>query len=254
MPALAKDFTVVAVDQRGIGLSDKPAQGYDTGTLANDLVSLMDKLGHQRFAVVGHDTGFAVSYALAADHPERVDRVALAEIPGPPLAAGSPPLFAPEAVNNRIWHIPFARVDTLPEQLVKGNEDVFFRYEFAIQGGGKLPEYAIKYYVRLLSKPGVLRGSFGFYRALDRTIAQNEQRKLRPLAMPVLAIGGETSYGAHVGEAMMPLASDVQTVVIPGAGHWVAEEAPRQTLAALNAFLAPYLLAPEPSSGSREPS
>ena len=84
MPALARDFEVIAVDQRGIGLSDKPADGYDTGTLAGDLVALMDALGHQRFAVVGHDTGFAISYALAADHPDRVDRVALAEIPGPP--------------------------------------------------------------------------------------------------------------------------------------------------------------------------
>src|SRR3954453_19966277 len=81
MPALARDFEVIAVDQRGIGLSDKPQDGYDTGTLANDLVALMDALGHERFAVAGHDTGFAISYALAADHPDRVDRVALLELP-----------------------------------------------------------------------------------------------------------------------------------------------------------------------------
>ena len=64
MPALARDFDVIAVDQRGMGLSDKPAGGYDTGTLAGDLVALMDALGHQRFAVVGLDTGFVISYAL----------------------------------------------------------------------------------------------------------------------------------------------------------------------------------------------
>ena len=84
MPALARDFEVIAVDQRGMGLSDKPQEGYDSGTLAGDLVALMDALGHERFAVVGHDTGFIIGYALAADHPDRVDRVALAEIPGPP--------------------------------------------------------------------------------------------------------------------------------------------------------------------------
>ena len=84
MPALARNFTVIAVDQRGIGLSDKPHDGYDTATLANDLIGLMDALGHDRFAVVGHDTGYTISYALAADHRDRVDRVALAEIPGPP--------------------------------------------------------------------------------------------------------------------------------------------------------------------------
>ena len=242
MPTLAEQFEVIAVDQRGIGLSDKPAAGYDTGTLANDLVALMDALGHDRFAVVGHDTGFAIGYALAADHPERVDRVALAEIPGPPLATGAPPLFVPAPLNNRLWHLPFNRVETLPEQLVTGREDVFFGYEFAVQGGG-LSADAIDYYVRTLSNPESLTGSFGWYRALDATIAQNEQRKTTPLTMPVLAIGGETSYAEHVEEAMAALAGDVQGVVIPGSGHWVAETAPDELLAALTAFLAPYAAA-----------
>jgi pimeloyl-ACP methyl ester carboxylesterase len=239
MPELAQDFQVIAVDQRGIGLSDKPADGYDTGTLAGDLVALMDALGHERFAVAGHDTGFAISYALAADHPDRIDRVALAEIPGPPGAAPSPPLFVPAMVNDRLWHIPFNRVEEVPEQLIPGREDVFFGYEFAIQGG-KLPEDLIAYYVQILSEPGVLTGSLGFYRAFDATVAQNEERKATPLAMPVLAIGGETSYGADVGAVMKLVADDVQSVVIPGAGHWVAEEAPDEVLAALTEFLAPY--------------
>ncbi len=239
MPALARDFQVIAVDQRGIGLSDKPADGYDTGTLAADLVALMDALGHQRFAVAGHDTGFAIGYALAADHPDRVDRVALAEIPGPPGTSPAPPLFVPAPLNNRLWHIPFNRVENLPEQLVVGREDVFFGYEFKIQGGN-LPAEVVDYYVGVLSAPGVLPGSFGWYRAFDATVAQNEQRKSTPLSMPVLAIGGELSYGEHVAEAMRPIADDVQGLVIPGVGHWVAEEAPEAMLAALTSFLAPY--------------
>jgi len=236
MPALARNFTVIAVDQRGIGLSDKPADGYDTGTLAGDLVALMDVLGHQRFAVVGHDTGFAISYALAADHPERVDRVALAEIPGPPGVGPSPPLFVPSQVNDKLWHIPFNRVEKLPEQLIKGREDAYFGYEFAIQGGN-MADDVIGYYVQILSEPDVLPGSLGFYRAFDATVAQNQQRMNDRLTMPVLAIGGERSYGAHVAEAMKVVAKDVQGVVIPGAGHWVAEEAPDQLLAALIPFL-----------------
>lgn len=236
MPKLAERFTVIAVDQRGIGLSDKPPDGYDTGTLARDLVAMMDALGHQRFAVVGHDTGFAIGYALASDHPDRIDRIVLAEIPGPPLISASPPVFVPAPVNNRLWHIPFCRVETLAEQLVKGREEVFFGYEFAIQGG-KPSDEAIAYYVALLSRPDVLPGSFGFYRALDATLSQNEQRKATRLTMPVLAIGGERSYGAHVGDAMKPLGDDVQSVVIPGTGHWIAEDAPEAMLAALAAFL-----------------
>src|SRR5919199_888448 len=202
MPALARDFEVIAVDQRGIGLSDKPQDGYDAGTLADDLVALMDALDHQRFAVVGHDTGYIISYALAADHPDRVARVALAEIPGPPGVAPSPPLFVPEPLNNRVWHIPFNRVnDEMTEQLVRGREDIFFGYEFAHQGGKRLPDYALRYYFNLFSDPDSLRGSFGWYRALDATIAQNEQRKSRRLTMPVLAIGGQASFAEKVRKA-----------------------------------------------------
>src|SRR6201987_4060392 len=94
MPALARDFSVVAVDQRGIGLSDKPRDGYDTGTLASDLVKLMDALGHPRFALYGTDTGMPVAYALAADHPDRVDRLAVSEAPLPGISP-SPPLLLP---------------------------------------------------------------------------------------------------------------------------------------------------------------
>ena len=199
----------------------------------------MDALGHERFAVVGHDTGFIISYALAADHPDRVDRVALAEIPGPPATKFSPPLFVPEPINNKLWHIPFNRVDKLPEQLISGREDIFFGYEFAIQGGD-LPHELIDHYVRLVSIPDSLRGSLGFYRAWDATLAQNDQRTSRPLTMPVLAIGGAASYGPLVGESMKPLAADLQSVIIAGAGHWVAEQAPDELLAALTPFLAPY--------------
>ncbi|AWW43309.1 alpha/beta fold hydrolase [Streptomyces cadmiisoli] len=241
MPALARDFTVIAVDQRGMGLTEKPKGGYDTATLANDLVALMDALGHDRFAVAGHDTGMIIGYALAADHPDRVEYLAVADVPGPPSTEASPKLFEKEALNNRLWHIPFNRVDhELIEQLVRGREEAFFTYEFDIQGGERLPEYAREYYIRLFSERESLRGSFGFYRAWDATVEQNDDRAKTKLTMPVLAIGGEKSWGAWVEGGMKPLANDVRGVVIPGAGHWVAEQAPQQMLAALTEFLAPY--------------
>jgi pimeloyl-ACP methyl ester carboxylesterase len=239
MPALAQDFQVIAVDQRGRGLSDMPAGGYDTGTLANDLVALMDALGHEQFAVVGHDTGFAISYALAADHPERVERVALAEIPGSPGAAPAPPVFVPSPINDRLWHLPFNRLQKINEQLVAGREDIFFGWEFDA-AAKKLPDEVIAYYVGQLTDPDALSASFEWYRALDETIAQDGQRKTQRLTMPVLAIGGEFSFGDHVEGAMKLVADDVHGVVIEGVGHFVAEEAPNEMLEALTAFLAPY--------------
>ena len=242
MPALARDFEVIAVDQRGRGLSDMPAGGYDTGTQAGDLIALMDALGHERFAVVGHDTGFAISYALAADHPERVARLALAEIPGSPGAAPSPPVFVPGQINDRLWHLPFNRLRKINEQLVEGRERIFFDWEFDA-AAKKLPDDVIDYYVAGLTGPEALRASFEWYRALDETIAQDTRRKERRLKMPVLAIGGELSFGEHVADAMKLVADDVQSLVVPGTGHFVAEESPDELLSALQAFLNPYRMA-----------
>ena len=195
----------------------------------------MDALGHQRFAVVGVDTGMPIAYALAADHPERIDRLAVGEGPLPGVAP-SPPLIGPAQLNDKLWQLAFNRVADVPEQLVEGRERIYFGSRLY-----RLPDYAVTYYVDMLrSGPDALRGSFGWYRALDATMMQNEPRKNRRLTLPVLAIGGADSLGDAPGNAMKLAADNVQTLVIPNVGHWLAEEAPDQMLAALTAFLAPY--------------
>ena len=240
MPALARDFSVVAPDQRGTGLSGRPPDGYDTGTLANDLVALMDALGHQRFAMAGHDTGMWIGYALAADHPDRLDRLAVAETPLPGVSP-SPPLFAPDRLNNALWHFGFNRLAEVNDQLAQGREDIYFGWQFASKAAKKLPDYAVQHYIdTLAASPEALHASFAIYRALDTTIAQNQQRKQRRLTLPILAIGGQYSLGEQIAATMKLAADDVQTLVVPGCAHWVAEETPEETLAALTAFLAPY--------------
>jgi pimeloyl-ACP methyl ester carboxylesterase len=242
MPALARDFSVVAVDQRGIGLSDKPKDGYDTATLANDVVALMGALGHERFALYGTDTGMPIAYAVAADHPERVERLIVSEAPLPGISP-SPPLFLPPQLNARLWHLAFNQLPAeINEALVRGREDIFFSAEFeASAGTKKLPDEAVKYYVdTLASNPEALRGSFEFYRAIPTTSAQNAERKHRRLTMPVLAIGGAESGMEGVESTIKLIADDVQGVVLAGAAHWVAEQAPDELLAAVTEFLAPY--------------
>jgi pimeloyl-ACP methyl ester carboxylesterase len=244
MPTLARDFTVVAVDQRGIGLTATPNAGYDSATLADDLAALMDELGHERFSLVGHDTGYIIAYALAVDHRDRVERMAVAEIPGPPGVEHpeipAPPLFVPDFLNDRLWHIPFNRVDDeLIVNMVRSNAEEFYRYEFAIQGGGEtLPNPTIKYYVDLYNRNrDALRASFGLYRAWDATLEQNHQRQQAKLTIPVLGIGGANSWGPAAAEGIRPAATNVETAVIPDTGHWVAEQAPEQMLELLDAFL-----------------
>src|SRR5262245_36287193 len=242
MPTLAQDFEVVAVDQRGIGLSDKPGDGYDIGSLANDLVGVMDALGHEKFALYGTDTGMPIAHALAADHPQRVERLVVSEAFLPGIASALP-LFVPPTLNARLWHLMFNQLPgEVNEALVRGREDIFFGAEFAASAGTKkLPDDAVKHYVdTLAADPEALRGSFEFYREIPTSAAQNEERKNRRLPMPVLAIGGEESGGENAANAMKLVADDVQAVVLRGSGHWVAEQAPDQLLATLTEFLAPY--------------
>jgi pimeloyl-ACP methyl ester carboxylesterase len=240
MPALAGSFRVIAPDQRGIGLSGRPEDGYDTGTLAADLIALMDALGHQRFAVFGHDTGMWIGYAMAADYPDRVARLAVAETPLPGVSP-SPPLFTNAHLNNALWHFAFNRLTAVNDQLVTGREDTYFGWQFAAKAARPLPGYAVRHYVdTLAADPAALHASFAMYRALDATIEQNQRRKASRLSLPVLGIGGEKSLRDQVANTMKLAADDVQTLIVPGCGHHPPEEAPEETLAALTEFLAPY--------------
>ncbi|GAB2601006.1 hydrolase [Paractinoplanes abujensis] len=239
MPALARRHTVVAVDSRGAGLSDKPDSGYDAGTLAADLVGLMAALGHDRFDVVGHDIGTWTSYALAADHPGRVGRLAVVEAVIPGLVP-SPPAFGPAAVNHKLWQFGFNRLTGLNEDLVRGRERVFFGWQFATKAAteASIPAYAVDVYVgAITADPRALRASFEYYRALDETIAQNERRAQTRLTVPVLAVGGALWSGESTVRTMRPAAGDVTGVILDDCGHYPAEEQPARFTEALEAFL-----------------
>ncbi|MFI5936484.1 alpha/beta fold hydrolase [Actinoplanes sp. NPDC051494] len=235
MPALARDFSVVVPDPRGVGLSDKPQDGYDTGTLATDMVDLMSALGHERFSMAGHDLGMWTGYALAADHPGRLDRLALVEAVIPGIVA-SPPLFMPQASVNRFYHFAFNRLDDVNERLVAGREEVFFGHQFATKAARPLAEHAVRHYIETLKDPEALHASFQFYRALDTTIAQNAERAKRRLTIPLLTIAGELSLGDAIADTMRGVADDVTSVVLPGCGHYPAEEDPAGTLEAFRRF------------------
>jgi pimeloyl-ACP methyl ester carboxylesterase len=202
---------------------------------------VMDALGHGRFAMYGTDVGMPIAYALAADHRDRLDRLVVSEafIPG---VTKSPDLLLPAPYNARLWHLAFNQLPAeVNEALVKGREEVFFGAEFdASAGTNKLPDYAVRYYVQMLKADrDALRGSFGFYRAFWTTVQQDIQRMTPKLSLPVLALGGAESGMENPGRAMSDVADNVQTAVV-SAGHWVAEQAPDEILAALATFLAPY--------------
>lgn len=239
MPALAEHFTVVAVEPRGVGDSDKPVSGYDTGSMAADLAAVMTSLGHEQYAVLGHDVGMWTGYALAADHPGRVTRLAVAEamIPG---VSPEPSLFGPPDTVGRLFHFAFNRLDELNEKLVRGREDLYFGHQFESKtaAGVSLDADAVARYVEAIARDDdSLSASFGPYRALHETVDQNRVRCTQPLSIPVLAIGGAESTGAIVGQTMQSVASDLTAAILPGCGHFPAEEDPDAFLATVLPFL-----------------
>src|SRR5712692_7999106 len=138
---------------------------------------VMPALARDFFVVAaGHDTVMWIGYALAADHPGRLDRLAVAETPLPGVSP-SPPLFANAHLNNALWHFAFNRLAEVNDQLATGREEVYFGWQFATKAAKKLPDYAVRFYVDTLTDPEALHASFAIYRALDTTIAQNQQRK-----------------------------------------------------------------------------
>ena len=194
MPSLAEHRMVVAVDLRGFGDSERPApeRGYDAATLCADLVGLLDVLGASSASVVGHDLGGLVAYALARLHPERVDRLALADAPLPLLG---PDIPAWSQIEKRLWHQRFHRVPYLPEQLIAGRERLYLSWHFAqtIQNVGAITARDLDEYVRCYSVAGGLSASFAFGRAIDISAEQVRAASRDKMSIPLLFFGGAKS-------------------------------------------------------------
>lgn len=193
MIPLSKQFTVIAVDPRGLGISNKPEGGFDVETLADDMFGLMDVLGHDRFLMAGHDIGVMVGYAMVASRPERIGRIAIGEgtIPG---ASPSPEMVPDDRrMSDFLWHFAFNRALDVNERLVEGREDVFFNYQFASKAGDPegVPKYARDFYIELLRRvPGTPKSSFDYYRAVDDTIPQVRKYINKKVSTPVLTFAG----------------------------------------------------------------
>ncbi|MER8769597.1 alpha/beta hydrolase [Mesorhizobium sp. M0092] len=229
-------FKTIAVDPRGIGQSSRPARGYDTATAAADLHGLMRLLGYARFQVVGHDIGKWIGYALAADFPDAVERVALmdASIPG---IAPNAEIFGPVEKLKFRWHFMFNQLSDLPEMLIQGREAQYLTWMFE-QWSVQREAVAVDTYIAAYSSPGALRAGFSYYRAIPETIAQNTERRKTRLKMPVLAMGGEFSAGDGSRAILVDVTEQLRGVVVKGSGHIGPEEAPEAVLRDLVPFLA----------------
>ncbi|WP_201865033.1 alpha/beta fold hydrolase [Microvirga soli] len=232
---LVRDHTVVVPDLRGLGLSSKPGTGFDKKTQAGDVAGVLEALKIDRADLVTHDIGNMVGYAFAVQHPERVKRFVLIDAPLPGIGPWDEVLK-----NPLLWHFRFGGPDM--ERLVAGRERIYldrFWNEFSATPS-RFSEAAREHYAKLYALPGAMHSGFAQFAAFDQDAVDNKAFLAAngKLGMPVLAIGGEKSFGPMMATVMRFAASDVTEGIIPDSGHWIMEENPTATSAMVRSFLA----------------
>jgi pimeloyl-ACP methyl ester carboxylesterase/uncharacterized RmlC-like cupin family protein len=236
---LMKDHTVVVPDLRGIGRSSKPTGGYDKKTEAKDIRAVVTALGFDKTAVVAHDIGNMVAYAYAAMYPDKVDHLVVMDAPIPGIEPWNTILL-----NPGVWHFNFHGPDA--ERLVAGRERIYFdRIWNDFTGDPSKPDEATRnFFTATYAQPGGMRAGFAQFAAFSTDAADNKVFEQVKLRMPVLAVGGEKSFGALQAVIMRHVASNVQEAVVPRSGHWLMEESPEYTVSLIRKFLD----SPEPAS------
>jgi pimeloyl-ACP methyl ester carboxylesterase len=232
--ALVKDHTVLVPDLRGMGLSSHPEGGYDKKTQARDVAQVMDRLGIDKAALVTHDIGNMVGYALAAQFPARVTRWVVIDAPLPGIGPWDEILRSPA-----LWHFNFRGPDV--ERLVQGRERIYLdRFWNELSADPKaIDEATRRHYAELYARLGAMHSAFNQFAAFTQDAADNKALAAQgKLTMPVLALGADHSFGTQMADDLRFVASDVTAGVISNSGHWVMEEQPAQTTAAIVGFIA----------------
>jgi pimeloyl-ACP methyl ester carboxylesterase len=228
VPLLTPHYTVIAVDNRGFGGSERPLTGYDTATMADDVAELASHLDFGRFRIVGEDWGAAIAYAVAAFHRPRVQQLVFQEtlLPGLPGRERDSSLAPDDGRTG--WHFGFLSLPNLPELLLAGRERPFWTYFARRQmwDPSALTEDDIDEMVRSVEQPGGTRAILEMYRARAVDAEQNRPHYADPISCPVLAVGAEAYLADEVAAQLTLVASDVRGAVIAESGHNIALENP----------------------------
>ncbi|HTA39231.1 MAG TPA: alpha/beta hydrolase [Candidatus Acidoferrales bacterium] len=234
-PVLAKTHTVVVPDLPGLGNSrpENPNAQYDMASVARSIHALMVRLKVRHEAVVGHDIGLILAYSYAAQFRNDVTKLVLMDGPIPGVGPWQTVLLFPGT-----WHFHF--YGTNAEELTAGRERIYLdwlwnRFAFHPERIGDAERAAI---AASYAQPGTMRVGFTYFKDFDADAAEDAAFAKTPLQMPVLAMGGEKSFAPLMAAFAKAVAAKVRISVIPDSGHWLMDENPAATIAALSSFLA----------------
>ncbi|KFX89042.1 hypothetical protein V490_07263 [Pseudogymnoascus sp. VKM F-3557] len=241
-PILAQTFTVIAVDTRGAAQSTIPRDNdYSASTCAEDLKGVLDFLNITEVYAFSHDKGVAATAALALKYPSLVKAVGFSEyaLPGFGYEQFWNPSSSPNGWDlNANWQLAFFSVPEAAQFFFQGRERemlIWFFYHASYAGNSSISQDHLDRYTRELTKPGFLRSSFEYYSGTNTIAKDNafftEAIRDRPLAQPVIVLGGEASIApVSVLESLFgKIGRDITYDIIPKAGHWIGDENPQWT-------------------------
>src|ERR1700756_4498251 len=231
---LVKDHTVIVPDLRGMGLSAHPDTGYTKKNQAVDIAGVMDALKVDKAALVTHDIGNMVGYALAAQYPSRITRWVVIDAPLPGIGDWDNIIRSPV-----LWHFNFRGPDV--ERLVQGRERIYLdRFWNELSADPKkIDEATRQHYAALYARPHAMHDAFEQFGAFNQDAIDNRALLAAggKLKIPILALGAEKSFGLGMAEVLRFVASNVKAGIVPDSGHWIMEENPQATVRLVTEFL-----------------
>jgi pimeloyl-ACP methyl ester carboxylesterase len=229
MPRLAKNFTALAIDLRGIGKSQATPRGYDAANLAEDVYQLIDQLKLKPVYVVGHDVGGMFAYALTRRYPQTVRGAMLLESPLPGLKP-----WGDLKADPQLWHFGFHQTPNLAEKLLEGRQFLYFREHYFSFNGIKNPAISdadVANYANAYKTPEQLRAGMEFYRAFPANEKFNAAERTL-LEVPFVLVGGEYVFAKllpNLAEDMLAHGCKrVAIETIKNGGHYLVDEQPEK--------------------------
>lgn len=243
-PHLAENYRVIVVDIRGMGTSGKPEDGYDKKTMAKDIYELIKHLGFEKVNLLGHDIGGMVAMSFAFNYTKAIDKLIVMDGAHPTEGMLQMPLIPAKGTFSDkmdvnmpyVWWMAFNQVRHLPEKLLEGRFRYLLDYLFSyvMLDDTKMTDFEREVYASVYNNPENIRASNAWYQSFTEDI--EDSKKYKPLTIPVLGIGSNSSYN-YIKMGLPYVAINCKVEGIMNSGHYMIEENPKKIIELVTGFL-----------------